>query len=185
MLKDGAEVRTHSTNPRDPDTDKGGVSDGHEVIEDHTNPKDNPKDDLLLVELNITFDYNKSIIRPEFFGKLEIIGKVLTRDPGATAKVEGHADKLKRSRAEYNQSLSEQRAAEVVVYLVKSFKIDAKRLSSIGYGFTRPKAKNDPVNGNPANRRVEVYIRLSPKSDRAIVAPEIPVGTFVVPMPPT
>lgn len=184
MLKDGTEVKNHGTNPLMQDTDKGGVSDGHEVLEDHTNPKD-PKDDLLLVELNITFDYDKTIIRPEFFPKLEIIGKVMTRDPEATAKVEGHADKLKKSRAEYNQTLSEQRAAEVVEYLVKSYKIDPKRLSSAGYGFTRPKAKNDPVNGNPVNRRVEVYIKLSPKSDRAIVAPEIPIGTVVVPMPPT
>jgi hypothetical protein len=32
---------------------------------------------------------------------------------------------------------------------------------AVGYGFSRPKAKNDPVLGNPANRRVEVYIRKS------------------------
>jgi len=28
-----------------------------------------------------------------------------------------------------------------------------------GYGFSRPKAPNDPETGNPENRRVEVYIR--------------------------
>lgn len=184
MLKDGAEVKTYGTNPLLQDTDKGGVSDGHEVLDDKTNPKD-PKDDLILVELNINFDYDKSIIRPEFFKQLEIIGKVLTRDPGATAKIEGHADKLKKSNAEYNLRLSEQRAAEVVEYLIKGFKIDAKRLASVGYGFTRPRAKNDEIKGNPVNRRVEVYIKLSPQSDRAVVAPEIPAGTVFVPMPPT
>ena len=34
-------------------------------------------------------------------------------------------------------------------------------MSAAGYGFNRPKAANDPVNGNPVNRRVEVYIRPS------------------------
>jgi hypothetical protein len=32
-------------------------------------------------------------------------------------------------------------------------------MTAVGYGFTRPKAPNHPVNGNPVNRRVEVYIR--------------------------
>ena len=31
-------------------------------------------------------------------------------------------------------------------------------MEAVGYGFSRPKAPNDPVVGNPVNRRVEVYI---------------------------
>jgi hypothetical protein len=34
-------------------------------------------------------------------------------------------------------------------------------MKAAGYGFDRPKAMNDKINGNPVNRRVEVYIRKS------------------------
>jgi OOP family OmpA-OmpF porin len=159
-LKDGAEVYTHSTNPLDRDTDKGGVADGHEVIEDSTNPLD-PSDDLQLFELNINFDFDKAILKPEYFAQLDVIAKVLQRDPGATARVEGHADKLKKSVQAYNQKLSELRARSVVDYLVTKGDIDRSRLTPVGYGFSRPKAPNDATMGNPVNRRVEVYIRKS------------------------
>jgi flagellar motor protein MotB len=34
-----------------------------------------------------------------------------------------------------------------------------QRLSAVGYGYSRPKVQPDLVNGNPENRRVEIYIR--------------------------
>jgi hypothetical protein len=41
-------------------------------------------------------------------------------------------------------------------------------MKAAGYGFTRPKAPNDPVNGNQVNRRVEIYIRgLGPEQKAA------------------
>lgn len=159
-LKDGAEVFNYKTNPLLRDTDGGGVADGHEVIEDGTNPLD-PKDDLQLFELNIQFDYDKDVVKPEYFRDLDIIGKVLTRDPGATARIEGHADKLKGSREDYNKNLSERRAKSCAKYLTSKWSVESQRMTPVGYGFSRPKAKNDPVKGNPVNRRVEVYIRKS------------------------
>jgi outer membrane protein OmpA-like peptidoglycan-associated protein len=161
-LKDGSEVFTHHTDPLLRDTDGGGVADGHEVIEDGTDPRaGHGADDLQLVELNIQFDYDKDIIKPEYFKDLDIIGKVLARDPGATARIEGHADKQKKSIADYNVELSERRAKSCLNYLASKCNVAATRMVAVGYGFSRPKAKNDPVLGNPANRRVEVYIRKS------------------------
>jgi outer membrane protein OmpA-like peptidoglycan-associated protein len=157
-LLDGAEVREHLTNPLDRDTDDGGVADGHEVIEDGTNPLD-PADDLLLFELNIQFDYDKAEIKPRYFEDLNVIAKVLHRNPEASARIEGHADKLKKSSARYNRRLSLRRAQSVLTYLSDVAGIDADRLEAHGYGFDRPKAPNDPVTGNPENRRVEIYIR--------------------------
>ena len=159
-LKDGPEVYTYKTNPLKADTDDGGVSDGHEVLEDDTNPL-NGKDDLILFTLYLKFDYDKAVIKPEYFKDIDVIGKTLARDPGATAKLEGHADKLKKSSKTYNQTLSERRAQAVLDYLADKSKIARGRMSAAGYGFNRPKAANDPVNGNPVNRRVEVYIRPS------------------------
>jgi len=158
MLRDGDEVYDYSTDPLVRDTDHGGVADGHEVIEDKTNPLD-PKDDLYLIELYIQFDYDKSVIKPQFFPDLDIVAKVIERNPGSTARIEGHADKLKTSLAPYNLALSKRRARAVLEYLVAQRGIARSRLESEGYGFSRPKEPNDPVKGNPANRRVEVYIK--------------------------
>jgi outer membrane protein OmpA-like peptidoglycan-associated protein/outer membrane protein W len=157
-LMDGDEVLTYNTNPLKRDTDLGGVADGHEVIEDGTNPL-NPKDDLILFELYIQFDLDKAIIRPEFFPAMDVIAKVMHRHPGSTARIEGHADKTRKSGAEYNQQLSKRRAEAVRNYLSTSGKIALDRMVAVGYGFSRPKAPNDPKYGNPLNRRVEVYLK--------------------------
>jgi outer membrane protein OmpA-like peptidoglycan-associated protein len=183
-LKDGDEVYEYKTNPLDRDTDKGGVADGHEVIEDHTNPLD-PNDDLLLFTLHIEFDTDKADIHAEYFGDLDKIGKVLSRDPKATARIEGHADKRKTSVAGYNLQLSERRAKAVAAYLNSKHGIAQGRMTPVGYGFTRPMAANDPINGNAKNRRVEVYIRkgsdtpdpmpvIVPKDKPAPEAPAVP-----------
>jgi len=83
---------------------------------------------------------------------------VLTRNPQATAVIEGHADRRTRSSEKYNQDLSERRAQAVVSYMVGKGVLD-KKLTAVGYGFSRPKVQPDLVNGNPENRRVEIYIR--------------------------
>ncbi len=181
-LKDGYdEVKKYGTDPLRRDTDNGGVADGHEVIEDFTNPLD-PRDDLRLFELYIKFDYDKAIIRPEYFPQLDVIAKVLRRHPGATARIEGHADQFKKSSYSYNMKLSKRRAQAVLDYLATSGGIERSRMTAVGYGFTRPKEKPDLVNGNPNNRRVEVYLRGVEGED----ARNVPVpaeGASVVPLP--
>ena len=166
-LKDGAEVMVYTTDPLNPDTDAGGVKDGHEVIEDATNPLD-PADDLQLFTLNIEFDYDKDILRPADYDELDVVIKVLQRDPGATARIEGHADKRKTSKRDYNQKLSERRAKAVLNYIADIGGIDRSRLTSKGYGFDRPVAPNDTEVNMQKNRRTEVYIR---KGDQKEIAP--------------
>ena len=156
-LKDGEEVLKYKTDPLDPDTDKGGVSDGHEVIVDKTNPLDG-NDDLLRFELHLLFDYDKADIHAKDYADLDTVAKILARNPGSTATIEGHADRKYASKADYNRKLSERRANAVKDYFV-SKGIAASRLTAVGYGFDRPKYKPDLKNGTPANRRVEVYIR--------------------------
>lgn len=159
-LKDGAEVNTHKTNPSDRDTDDGGVADGHEVVEDKTNPLYGP-DDLLMFELNINFDTDKADVKEQYHKDLVVIIKVLTRDPGATARIEGHADQRERSSPSYNKRLSKQRATAVLDHIASEGDVARERLKAVGYGFSRPKAENDPISGNIENRRTEIYIRTS------------------------
>ena len=113
----------------------------------------------MLFTLHIEFDTDKDIIRPQYFNDLNVIAKVLSRDPEATARIEGHADKRRTSSGKYNMQLSERRAKAVLEYLNQHGSIERDRMTPVGYGFTRPMAANDPVEGNPVNRRVEVYIR--------------------------
>ncbi|MFU8780900.1 MAG: OmpA family protein [Kiritimatiellia bacterium] len=157
-LSDGDEILIYGTDPLNPDTDGGGVADGHEVLEDGTDPL-NPLDDLLLFELYIQFDYDKAILRPEYHRDLDVVARVMRRSGTSTAVVEGHADRLQKSKADYNLHLSQERAEAVVAYLVREGGIDANRLEARGFGFTRPRAPNHPIEGNPMNRRVEIYIR--------------------------
>jgi outer membrane protein OmpA-like peptidoglycan-associated protein len=156
-LNDGDEVHKYKTNPLDRDTDKGGVADGHEVMIDHTNPLD-PSDDLMLFEINIQFDYDKAVIGSQYFNQLDQVARALIRNPAATAVIEGHADRRTRSNQQYNQKLSESRATAVLNYLVAKGATQNK-MTAVGYGFSRPKVQPDLVNGNPENRRVEIYIR--------------------------
>ena len=157
-LSDGAEVLVHNTDPLNPDTDAGGVSDGHEVIEDGTDPLD-PADDLQKYTLLIEFDYDKAFIRPQYFKDLEPVVKVLKRDPQATVRVEGHADKRARSSRAYNQKLSERRARAVADYLIEKSGIAADQVTAVGYGFDRPVAPNDTEENMQRNRRTDIYIK--------------------------
>ncbi|MBQ7189151.1 MAG: OmpA family protein [Kiritimatiellae bacterium] len=157
-LKDGEEIHKYKTSPIERDTDKGGVSDGHEVLIDHTNPLD-PSDDLMLFELSdVQFDYDTTVIKAKYFPELDQVARVLVRNPNASAIVEGHADQRQRSNKVYNQNLSERRAKAVADYLIQRG-AKADKVTSKGYGFTRPKVQPDLINGNPENRRVEIYIR--------------------------
>lgn len=187
-LKDGAEALTYKTNPLEPDTDKGGVSDGHEVIEDETDPL-NPADDLQLFSLNIEFDYDQAVIRPAYFRQLDVVAKVLQRDPGATARVEGHADKRKTSERDYNIQLSERRAKEVADYLARQGGIARSRVTSKGFGFDRPVAPNDTEANMQKNRRTDIYIRPSNQPEKSaakpmVAPPQDPAAPPPPPMPP-
>lgn len=156
-LTDFEEVKTYKTDPLKADTDGGGVSDGHEVLIDKTDPLD-PADDLVKYEFNLNFGYDVAVIDPKYYASLDEVVKLLNDNPLATALIEGHTDRKKASSKSYNQKLSERRATAVADYFVKKG-IASKRLSTKGYGFTSPKVQPDLVNGNPENRRVEVYVR--------------------------
>ncbi|MFC1497238.1 OmpA family protein [Verrucomicrobiota bacterium] len=171
LLKDGAEVWKHNTDPTVQDTDNGGVSDGHEILEDDTDPTvGHGDDDLILYTLNIEFDTNKSVIKPQYFADIDVIGKVLSRNPESAALIEGHADKRKKSVKQYNLDLSKRRANAVLNYLSTKWKIGKKRLKAVGHGFERPIAPNDPKSGNRLNRRVDVYIEGVSKEEAADAA---------------
>jgi len=102
---------------------------------------------------NVRFDFNKSNIKPEYYSELIQVAIVLQDNPSVAVEIQGHTDDI--GTASYNKKLSKQRADSVMNYLV-NMGIDKKRLSTKGYGFTRPIASNLTKRGRAMNRRVEL-----------------------------
>jgi outer membrane protein OmpA-like peptidoglycan-associated protein len=105
----------------------------------------------------IEFKTNSAVILPESTPVLEAVRTILTDHAEITQlSVEGHTDNV--GKPEYNQSLSERRAAAVVSWLTQHG-IARKRLSSQGFGLSRPLESNDTEQGRERNRRVEFHIQ--------------------------
>jgi OmpA-OmpF porin, OOP family len=105
------------------------------------------------IALYINFDTGKSIIKPESKAIIEQIVQMLKSNPALAISVEGHTDNV--GSQEYNKKLSDERAKTVVTAIVAQG-IDAKRLTSIGYGQDKPVADNSTEEGRAKNRRVEL-----------------------------
>jgi len=114
-----------------------------------------------LILQNILFDYNKARLRGSSERELDRLAAFLIQHPDINLTVAGHTDAL--GEAGYNLRLSRSRAEAVVNHLV-SKGVDAARLKSVGYGQTKPIARNTNPDGvdNPLgrqlNRRIEISV---------------------------
>ncbi len=106
--------------------------------------------------LHVNFDTDKSIIRPADEPELQKAIDFVKKYPGYKIAIEGHTDS--RASAAYNQRLSERRAAAVKDYLVKKGVADGARMTTVGYGKSRPIANNSTPARRFQNRRVEIVI---------------------------
>jgi outer membrane protein OmpA-like peptidoglycan-associated protein len=106
------------------------------------------------IDLDIQFDYNSADIRASSVPAVQELGKALSDASlkGSTFVVEGHTDAV--GGESYNQDLSERRADTIKRYLTDKFGIAGTDLVTVGYGKTKPKDPNAPM--DPANRRVQV-----------------------------
>jgi outer membrane protein OmpA-like peptidoglycan-associated protein len=106
---------------------------------------------------DIYFDFNSDRIREESEAMLAEIADLLRRHPDWKLGIEGHTDSI--ASDSYNMGLSQRRAAAVVQALVQKQGVSAARLSSSGAGESRPKDRNDTLEGRARNRRVELVRR--------------------------
>jgi len=106
--------------------------------------------------LDFEFEINRDDIQREEKEKLAVLGTFLVKYPDTTAVIEGHTDNV--GSPENNQQLSKRRADSVVSYLVASFPIAASRLTSAGYGDTRPIGDNNTEDGKRMNRRIGAIV---------------------------
>ena len=106
------------------------------------------------IDLEIQFDYNSADISRNSVNAVQELGKALSDATlkGSTFVVAGHTDAM--GGEAYNQDLSERRADTIKKYLNEKYGIAGSNLVAVGYGKTKPKDANAPM--DPANRRVQV-----------------------------
>jgi outer membrane protein OmpA-like peptidoglycan-associated protein len=106
--------------------------------------------------LHVNFDFDKSVVRKADDAELQKAVEFVKKYSGYQVSIEGHTDSIGTDK--YNQALSERRAAAVKAYLVKQGVVDNQRITSVGYGESKPIADNKTNKGRFENRRVEILI---------------------------
>jgi len=106
------------------------------------------------IDLEIYFDYNSAAITPRAEDELMTLGRALTNPDlrGSVFLIAGHTDA--QGADDYNQGLSERRAAAVKRFLMDKFDLSSESLVAAGYGESKLKDKADPTASE--NRRVQI-----------------------------
>lgn len=108
------------------------------------------------ISLGIEYDINRAEIRPEYRDEVAKVGDFMNKYPTTTAVIEGFSDEVGSDA--HNLKLSQQRAENVVSYLVQNFGIAPDRLTAKGYGKARPVADNATDAGRQKNRHINAVI---------------------------
>jgi outer membrane protein OmpA-like peptidoglycan-associated protein len=109
----------------------------------------------LIMPGNITFDTNKSNIKPNFYSTLDKVAQVLAEDNKSGILVTGYTDNT--GNDSINMPLSQARAQSVASYIA-SRGISTTRINSQGMGSANPIADNSTAVGREQNRRVEISV---------------------------
>jgi OOP family OmpA-OmpF porin len=111
--------------------------------------------DCRLRPYSIQFDLDRPSLRSEATPTLEKLAEVLKARSAPAVQIQGHTDNIGAAGDAARQLLSEARAKAVMAWLVEHG-VPAAKLSSKGYGKTRPVAANDSDLGRAMNRRIEI-----------------------------
>jgi len=104
---------------------------------------------------NVFFDFDKWNLRPESFIELNRVVDLLNENPKIAIEMSAHTDSF--GSDDYNFKLSDNRARSVMEYIL-SKGIDPGRITSKGYGETKPVVENNTPENRQLNRRVEFTI---------------------------
>ncbi|MFM6923885.1 MAG: OmpA family protein [Ferruginibacter sp.] len=147
-----------------PDTDGGGVNDEEDKCINEKGPASNYGCPVISPDIikrvnvaakNVFFATASDKLLKQSNKRLDDVVTILNENPTFKVQIDGHTDD--QGKDEYNLDLSNRRAASVKAYLV-SKGIAEGRLSSTGYGETKPIADNKTAKGRAQNRRVEMTL---------------------------
>ncbi|MDG1164847.1 MAG: OmpA family protein [Porticoccaceae bacterium] len=114
--------------------------------------EEEPEVRTITIRLNVEFEFNKDTVLAVYGDQLEAIAAAMSVHEDIGFALEGHTDS--RGSDDYNADLSSRRAAAVKQKLSADYGIAADRISSMGYGESRPIASNETDQGRARNRRV-------------------------------
>ena len=103
----------------------------------------------------VFFDYDKSELKPESYPDLERVIELLKENEAMKMRFDGHTDD--QGGDDYNLALSKKRAEAVKAYIVNGG-INASRVSSEGYGESKPLMQGQTEEARAMNRRVEMHV---------------------------
>ncbi|PJK02360.1 cell envelope biogenesis protein OmpA [Lysobacteraceae bacterium NML75-0749] len=103
----------------------------------------------------VTFDFNKTDIKPQFYPALNNIARTVAEYNQTIVEVAGHTDNVGSLAA--NQTVSDRRAHAVGQYLMGQGVLPA-RVEMRGYNYQYPVADNSTEQGRAQNRRVEIRL---------------------------
>ncbi|MGE5683366.1 MAG: OmpA family protein [Bacillota bacterium] len=112
----------------------------------------------------ILFATNSSTLQQSAKDDILRLAKILNKYKDTNVLIEGHTDS--DGTDEYNQKLSERRAASVSDF-ARSNGVDPSRLQTVGYGESQPVAPNDNSVDKQKNRRVEIAVYANEKLKEA------------------
>jgi outer membrane protein OmpA-like peptidoglycan-associated protein len=105
---------------------------------------------------NIYFDFGKASFTTEAFPELNKLVSMMQQNTSLNVEIGGHTDSYGSNAT--NLQLSKRRAEAVKDFLVKKG-VDARRVTAIGFGETKPLVSNDDEDeGREINRRVEFKV---------------------------
>jgi len=102
---------------------------------------------------NVLFGSGSAVIKPGAYYLLDDVAKILEKNPVMSIDLQGHTDSI--GSAKSNKDLSLRRAQAVKNYLIGKG-IMPNRMTTEGFGFTKPVALNGTNVGRSLNRRVEI-----------------------------
>lgn len=153
--------------PQPADADGDGVPDnrdncpgtkaGAKVDSDGCEIRENMKT-IDTLKIDVQFPLESAVIGDGYDERIRKIADALKSNSETYVEIAGHSDSS--GPADYNQQLSEKRAAAVADRLTGPLGVNPNRVSSKGYGEAEPIANNTTKAGRAANRRVEARIQV-------------------------
>ena len=150
------ETPAASTVPVDGDDDKDGVPNSIDkcpntpagVVVDETGCEKV----IVLRDLGVNFAFDSYKVSPSYLEEIKKVAVFMSEHPDYRVVLEGHTDSI--GKEAYNQKLSEKRA-NAVAKALEDLGVSADKITTVGYGETRPVADNKTKEGRAENRRVE------------------------------
>lgn len=102
---------------------------------------------------SIYFDFDQSVLKPQYTPILEMHGKYLASHSDVRIRVQGNTDE--QGGTEYNLALGQKRA-EIVVKALKVYGAKDTQLEAVSFGKEKPKALGHDEAAHAENRRSDL-----------------------------